>query len=99
MRAVTFDPATDRFLLRDLPEPTVTGKDVLIRVDACGLNPVDAKIIHWKTAVPSMSDTWVPGLDVSGHVVAVGIRSKRSLSAIRSSATAICSGRMAVLQN
>ena len=47
---------------------------MLVRVDACGLNPVDAKIIYWKKTAPDMNDHWVPGLDVSGTIAAVGSR-------------------------
>jgi NADPH:quinone reductase-like Zn-dependent oxidoreductase len=72
MRALTFDPATDQWTKRDLPTPEVDGHDVLVRVEACGLNPVDAKIAQWKGAAPDMDSTWVAGLDVSGEVVAVG---------------------------
>ena len=72
MRALTFDPATDQWTRLDLPTPDVDGHDVLVRVEACGLNPVDAKIAQWKGAVPGMGGSWVAGLDVSGEVVAVG---------------------------
>lgn len=72
MRALTFDPATDRWNRRELPVPEPTGHDVLVRVEACGLNPVDAKIVRWKGDAPDMTDTWVAGLDVAGEVVAVG---------------------------
>jgi len=72
MRALTFDPSTDRWTLQSLPAPEAHGHDVLIRVEACGLNPVDAKIALWKGAVPGMDDRRVAGLDVSGEVAAVG---------------------------
>ena len=72
MRALTFDPSTDRWTLQSLPAPEAHGHDVLIQVEACGLNPVDAKIALWKGAATDMDDRWVAGLDVSGEVVAVG---------------------------
>ena len=72
MRALTFDPSTDRWGMQSLPVPQAHGHDVLIRVEACGLNPVDAKIALWKGAVPGMDSRWVAGLDVAGEVVAVG---------------------------
>ena len=65
MNALTFDLATDEFSLR---EP----RDVLVKVMACGLNPVDAKITGWKEMVPDMDACWTPGLDVSGEIVALG---------------------------
>ena len=36
MRAVTFDPATDRFAVRELPVPEPGPGEVQVRVDACG---------------------------------------------------------------
>ena len=72
MRAVTFDPATDRCTVVDRPTPDPGPHDVLIRVDACGLNPVDAKIHLWKALAPHMDADWTPGLDVSGHIAQIG---------------------------
>ena len=72
MHAVTFDPATDHFAVRDLPVPQPGPGEVRVRVDACGLNPVDAKIIYWKGAATGMNADWVPGLDVAGVVDALG---------------------------
>ncbi len=72
MKALTFDPHTDAFRLSDLAVPSARDTDVLIKVDACGLNPVDAKIASWKSMAPNMLNTWVPGLDVSGRIVEVG---------------------------
>lgn len=72
MKAVTFEPETDRFTVAEQATPQPGPHDVLIRVDACGLNPVDAKIRLWKSFAPDMRSGWVPGLDVSGHIVAVG---------------------------
>lgn len=74
MRAVTFDPRNDSFSLQELPVPLPGPDDVLVKVEACGLNPVDAKIRYWKEMVPSMTDQWVPGLDVSGRIHAIGER-------------------------
>ena len=72
MRALTFDPKTDQFRISKLPVPSISDDDVLIKVDACGLNPVDAKIGIWKSMVPNMDNSWVPGLDVSGHIAEMG---------------------------
>jgi NADPH:quinone reductase and related Zn-dependent oxidoreductases len=72
MKAVTFNPTTDTYSIKDLPFPKLGNNDVLVKVKACGLNPFDAKISLWKSLVPNMSDTWVPGLDVSGEVVEIG---------------------------
>lgn len=72
MKALAFNPTKDQWNLRELPEPKAGSNDVLVRVDACALNPVDAKIIYWKQAVGDMTDTWVAGLDVSGTIVKMG---------------------------
>lgn len=72
MKALTFDPSSDHFSIQDLPIPQPGMGEVLVKVFACGLNPVDAKIIHWKGMVPDMPATWTPGLDVSGEIVSIG---------------------------
>ncbi|WP_461538354.1 zinc-binding dehydrogenase [Spongorhabdus nitratireducens] len=72
MRAVTYDPASDDFQLNEMPMPEPGRHDVLVKVLACGLNPVDAKINFWHSAAEGMSNQWVPGLDVSGEIVATG---------------------------
>ncbi len=72
MLALTFDPTTDRFTVRELPIPEPGPGEVRVRVEACGLNPVDAKIIYWKRAAADMTADWVSGLDVAGVIDALG---------------------------
>ena len=72
MKALAFNPARDQWNLRELPEPCPGPNDVLIKVDACALNPVDAKILYWKALAPGMNDNWVAGLDISGTIVKKG---------------------------
>lgn len=72
MTACCFDPATDTFSVQTLPIPEPGPLDVRVRVSACALNPVDAKIVNWKGMVSDMPSTFVPGLDVSGVIDAVG---------------------------
>ncbi len=72
MKAVTFDPHTNRFSLAELPVPEPGPDEVRVRIEACSLNPVDAKIINWKTQARDMNSSWVPGLDVSGSIDTVG---------------------------
>lgn len=72
MQAITYNPTTNLWQQRELPIPTPHEHDVLIRVAACALNPVDAKIARWQALAPHMDEHWVGGLDVSGTVVAVG---------------------------
>ncbi len=72
MRAVTFDPQHDSFSLKDITIPSPGPDEVRVRVLASSINPVDAKIIHWKRQVKDMTADWVPGVDVSGIIDAVG---------------------------
>ena len=72
MKALTYHPRQDAFFIADLPLPEPAAMDVLVNVEATSLNPVDAKIGLWKSRVPGMPDTWVPGLDVAGRIAAVG---------------------------
>jgi NADPH:quinone reductase-like Zn-dependent oxidoreductase len=72
MRALTYNPANDQFVVQELPQPVPGPHEVLVRVHACGLNPVDAKIDQWHAMAPAMHAGWVPGLDVSGEIVALG---------------------------
>lgn len=57
----------------DVPEPVVGAHDVLVEVRAAAVNPVDVKMRSGshRVVVPRRFP-WVPGLDVSGVVGAVG---------------------------
>lgn len=90
MKAVTFDPATDSFNIKELPVPSPEGHDVLIKVKACGLNPVDTKVRFWKEAVPDMDANWVNGLDVAGTVVETGAEAQD----FKIGDTVLCHGNM-----
>ena len=72
MKALTYNPVTDDFVVQVLPVPTPGAGDVLVKVHACGLNPVDSKINFWHGAASDMNSQWTPGLDVSGEIVALG---------------------------
>lgn len=54
----------------DLPDPTVDGHDLLVRVEAISVNPVDTKLRAPKTQVET--EPRVLGFDAAGTVVAVG---------------------------
>ncbi|GEM79080.1 zinc-binding dehydrogenase [Vibrio superstes] len=71
MKAVTYCKTSDRFQLRDVPTPKRSNKDVLVRVLACGLNPIDTKIPHWHHLVGDMDDDFIVGLDVVGEITEV----------------------------
>lgn len=72
MQALAYNPSTDRFTVEVQPIPVPGDDDVVVRVLACGLNPVDAKIHQWHGLASGMNPHWVTGLDVSGEIVAVG---------------------------
>lgn len=54
----------------DVPRPTPAADEVLIRVHAVGLNPVDYKIAQWGN--PAWTYPFIMGLDVAGTVEETG---------------------------
>ncbi|MEZ9633007.1 zinc-binding dehydrogenase [Vibrio cyclitrophicus] len=73
MKAITYQKTTDTFILKTLPKPSIENEfDVIVKVFAAGLNPVDGKINNWASLVDNMDDNFVGGLDVSGEIVEVG---------------------------
>ncbi|MDK9736833.1 zinc-binding dehydrogenase [Vibrio sp. D404a] len=73
MKAITYQKSSDTFSVSELPTPNLESEfDVLVKVVAVALNPVDAKINLWHEMVPNMDDQFVGGLDVSGEIIAVG---------------------------
>lgn len=71
MQAMTYSKNEDQFQLQKLRVPLVTSNHVVVKVIACGLNPVDTKIVHWHPLVNDMDDNFVVGLDVVGEIVDV----------------------------
>ena len=72
MKALTFNTQENRYHVKDVPMPVPAPNDVVVKVDACGLNPVDAKIALGKSRATGADEIWIPGLDVSGHIVELG---------------------------
>uniref|UniRef100_A0A7S3DH82 Enoyl reductase (ER) domain-containing protein n=1 Tax=Palpitomonas bilix TaxID=652834 RepID=A0A7S3DH82_9EUKA len=72
MQAIVFDPKTNNFSLQEIPKPKPGKDDVLVKVEACALNPVDFKIAYLKDMIPATANNYVAGLDVSGTIVEVG---------------------------
>ena len=77
MYAYVVERASGPFLRVELPRPIVSENDVLIRIHASGVNPLDTKIragaaAHAKQPLPA-----VLGLDMAGTVVEVGSRVTR----------------------
>ena len=74
MKALVVPTADDKTLSAltwiDRPQPTPGAKEVLVRVHAVGLNPVDVKLVTGGNASWNYPHTF--GLDVAGVVTAVG---------------------------
>lgn len=67
MKAVTFNPTKNLFEYKEgVSVPVPSEGEVLVRVEACGLNPRDAYITSWKREVPTMTADFVTGHDVAG---------------------------------
>ena len=90
MKSVVFDFAREQFLFRDIPVPEPAGDEVLIRVEACGLNPVDAKIRQWQHMITNKPLFWVPGLDIAGSIVKTG----RGVTNWKTGDRVLCHGNM-----
>ncbi|GAB2903795.1 zinc-binding alcohol dehydrogenase family protein [Uliginosibacterium flavum] len=60
----------DALLDLELPEPQVSGRELLVEVSAIAVNPVDTKVR--KSATPPPGETKVLGWDAVGRVLAVG---------------------------
>lgn len=73
MKAFVLTGYTKPLELRDVPEPTIGAHDVLVRVDAAGINVLDEKIRggEFKQILPYSLPRTV-GHDVAGTVVDVG---------------------------
>ena len=61
---------SDALIDIELPTPTATGRDLLVKVAAISVNPVDAKVR--KTAFPESGQYKVLGWDAVGEVIATG---------------------------
>lgn len=77
MKAIAIDSygGAERLQMRDLPEPRPRADEVLVRVRAAAVNPLDWKIREGELRFllwPSFP--YVPGTDIAGEVVAVGPR-------------------------
>ncbi len=63
----------DRLLLRERPDPGPGADEILVRVRAAGVNPVDWKIRRGDLRmVLRLGFPYIPGGDIAGEVVEVG---------------------------
>lgn len=72
MRALILREFGSPLELDDIPTPVAGPGQVLVRVHASGVNPLDTKIFAGKAAHAERRLPAVPGLDMAGTVVAVG---------------------------
>jgi hypothetical protein len=75
MRAVRFHAhgAPDTLVVEEVARPVPRAGEVLVRVHAAGVNPLDWKIRQgwWKDSLPPTLPA-IPGVDLAGVVAAVG---------------------------
>lgn len=72
MHALVVDAADAPFRLATIPKPVAGAGQVLVRVKASGLNPLDAKIRAGQAAHAQQSLPAVIGMDLAGTLEAVG---------------------------
>ena len=75
MKAIAIDDygGVDQLHLRELPDPRLHADEVLVRVRAAGVNPIDWKIRQGKLRfVLRPKFPFIPGVDIAGEVVAAG---------------------------
>lgn len=72
MQAMAVEVAGGNFVLKELPVPAAQPGQVLVRIVASGLNPLDTKIRAGQAAHAQQPLPAVLGLDLAGVVVAVG---------------------------
>jgi NADPH:quinone reductase-like Zn-dependent oxidoreductase len=63
---------SDRIQIEDVAMPTATSTEVLVRIDAAGINPVDWKIREGLVRFAKRALPFTLGQDFAGQVIAVG---------------------------
>lgn len=77
MRAAVLTAYNAPFQICEIPDPTPAPHEVLVRVMASGVNPLDTKIRRGEAAHAKMAPPAVLGIDMAGVVEAVGARVRR----------------------
>jgi NADPH2:quinone reductase len=72
MRAAVLESFGAALQIRDIPDPTVGSGQVLVSVEASGVNPLDTKIRRGQAAHAATVLPAILGLDLAGTVAAVG---------------------------
>jgi NADPH:quinone reductase-like Zn-dependent oxidoreductase len=72
MRALVLHRPGDPFTLTEVPLPTVSAGQVLIRINASGVNPLDTKVRAGQAAHARVELPAILGMDMAGVVESVG---------------------------
>jgi NADPH:quinone reductase-like Zn-dependent oxidoreductase len=75
MKAIVIDDygGVDQLHLRELPDPRPHADEILVRVRAAGVNPVDWKIRQGQLRfILRPNFPFIPGGDIAGEVVSTG---------------------------
>lgn len=56
----------------EVPEPTITDRQILVKVHAASVNPADWKLRRGRPRIPLLKFPRIPGSDIAGKVVQVG---------------------------
>lgn len=72
MKALITEDFGKPFVMKDIDQPVPKDHQVLIKIKAAGLNPLDLKIKNGQAAHAQVNLPAVPGIDMSGIVVETG---------------------------
>jgi NADPH:quinone reductase len=72
MRALVLERHSGPFILNEAELPTITAGQLLVRVKATGVNPLDVKIRTGNAAHARVELPAILGMDLAGVVEAVG---------------------------
>ncbi|KAG0249037.1 hypothetical protein BG011_009638 [Mortierella polycephala] len=75
-------PSETLSLNESTPLPPVTGSNILVKVHAAALNPVDWKLMRGGVPLLVMPKVRVLGMDVAGTVVAIGPKARKRLQVV-----------------
>ena len=67
----------ESIVVGELPNPTPVGSQVLVRVGAASVNPIDTYVRSGLAAPPNMPLPFIVGSDLAGVVAAIGPEAKR----------------------
>ncbi|MFD1605438.1 zinc-dependent alcohol dehydrogenase family protein [Flavobacterium artemisiae] len=72
MKALVLENFGEKYTLSDIKKPSIEKGEVLVKIKASGINPLDLKIKEGQAAHAQVSLPAIPGIDLAGIVEAVG---------------------------